>query len=338
MRAGLATIGPVHGPGGVPGDAGVVERAGRAFGSRLRLTVAPDPADASSPAGAADDRVDAAWSAVLSELAACDRALSRFRPDGDLALLSTAAADASVRVDGRLRTALALADRARRVTDGRFDAGVGEALDALGERAAFGAEPVRPATPPADPRPSAPVHAPGRGLDLGGIGKGLALRWGLAAARRVLGPGARVLLECGGDLAAAGPRGDGWPVGIEDPAGLPGAEPVAVVTLADGALATSSVRVRRWNDPAGRPVHHLLDPRTGMPARSGLLAVTVHAPDPAWAEVWTKSLFLAGRQAIGPEARARGLAAWWVAADGRLGLTPAAREVTAWADEGRVGG
>ncbi len=128
---------------------------------------------------------------------------------------------------------------------------------------------------------------------------------------------------------------DGWRVGIEDPV-APG-EHVAVAVVPAGAIATSSVRVRHWRDAQGQAQHHLVDPRTWQPARSELLAVTVVDPDPAWAEVWTKALFLAGRAAIGPEARERDIAAWWVDATGRVGLTPAAREMSVWVDEGRIG-
>jgi thiamine biosynthesis lipoprotein len=156
----------------------------------------------------------------------------------------------------------------------------------------------------------------------------------------VLPEGAGLLIEAGGDVLAAGaPPADGWLVGIEDPvAGSdPDAEPVAVAALTSGAVATSSVRVRHWTAPDGTHVHHLLDPRTGEPARTGLLAVSVAAADPAWAEVWTKALFLAGRSAIADEARGRDLAAWWVTDDGRLGMTPAARERSTWVAETRVG-
>ena len=48
------------------------------------------------------------------------------------------------------------------------------------------------------------------------------------------------------------------------------------------------------------------------------------------AEVWSKALFLEGPAGIGPAARARGLAAWWVDARGTLSMTPAARQVTTW--------
>jgi thiamine biosynthesis lipoprotein len=80
----------------------------------------------------------------------------------------------------------------------------------------------------------------------------------------------------------------------------------------------------------GRVVHHLLDPTTGEPATSGLQAVSVAGADPAWAEVWSKTLFIAGRFAIADAARARGLAAWWIGDDGSLEMTPAARAMTIW--------
>ncbi len=79
-----------------------------------------------------------------------------------------------------------------------------------------------------------------------------------------------------------------------------------------------------------RVVHHLIDPSIGEPGGDGLLAVTVAGPDPAWAEVWSKSLFLAGRQSIATVARGRGLAAWWVADDGSVEMTPAGRSTTLW--------
>ena len=177
---------------------------------------------------------------------------------------------------------------------------------------------------------------PERPLDTGGIGKGLALRWAARRALAGIAPGSSLLLDAGGDIIAAGAR-EPWQVAIEDPVGAEGDDaPIAVVAVPNGAIATSSVRVRRWLAPDGRPVHHLIDPLTRAPARTGLLAVTVAGTDPAWAEVWAKALFLAGRRAIGEEARRRGMAAWWVEADGRLGITPAARSRSTWVAEHRI--
>jgi thiamine biosynthesis lipoprotein len=175
---------------------------------------------------------------------------------------------------------------------------------------------------------------------MGGIGKGLALRWAATRAIAALPMGAGLLLEAGGDVVHAGaPLADGWMVGIEDPVAAPGldAEPLVVVAVRDGALATSSIRVRNWIGPDGRRVHHLVDPRTGEPARTGLISVTVAGADPAWSEVWSKALFLAGRDGIADEARARGMAAWWVDDRGQLGMTPGARVRSAWVAESRLG-
>ncbi len=168
-----------------------------------------------------------------------------------------------------------------------------------------------------------------RPVDLGGIGKGLALRWATAAAERC--GLAEFLLEAGGDLVARGadPDGGAWPLGIEDPTGT--VEHLAVISVQNLAVATSSIGVHRWT-LNGRSVHHLIDPRTGEPAESGLAAVTVAGPDPAWAEVWSKVLFVGGRPTIAAEARARGLAAWWVTDDGALEMTPAARAMTTWVE------
>ena len=134
------------------------------------------------------------------------------------------------------------------------------------------------------------------------------MRWAIARLARLREGDGGILLEAGGDIVADGRAALPWRVGVEDPVAErgTGAEPVAVISLDHGAVATSSVAVRRWVAPDGRAMHHLLDPQTREPARTGLLAVTVTCADPAWAEVWTKALFLAGRAGIPDEARARG--------------------------------
>ena len=163
-------------------------------------------------------------------------------------------------------------------------------------------------------------------VDLGGIGKGLAVRW---ASQELSGAGMAVLVEAGGDLhgAGPGPDGGGWLVAVEDPRG--GRDPVAVLTLTDLACATSSVRLRHWTVD-GRAVHHLVDPRTGQPAESGLLSVTVIGPDAARAEVWSKALFLAGRGRVRQLADEHEVAALLVDADGLVGVSRQMRPHVTW--------
>jgi thiamine biosynthesis lipoprotein len=297
---------------------------GRAMASPLRLSVAGE-----SPAGAAGT----AWAEVLDEFAASEQAMSRFRETSALTILNRAAGSGrAVRVDRRLERAVVIADRARRRTGGRFDPRVLMDLERLGDRGV----PIPGATIPEErPGPQPIARHVGRGwlsidrpLDLGGIGKGLALRW---SATRIRAVGVeRFLLDAGGDLVVAGPGPDGgpWLIGVEDPAG--GADRV-IIGIVNGGVATSSLRRRQWVH-GGRHVHHLLDPRTGEPAGDGLAAVTVVAADPAWAEVRSKALFVGGRRAIAADARADGLAAWWIDTDGALEMTPAARQLTVWVD------
>ena len=231
--------------------------------------------------------------------------------------------------------------QAYRNTGGRFDPRVYADLVALGYDRSFSSiDRSGPATAGTAPhRRLAPalwqprfrlaqraVCLGGDRVDLGGIGKGLALRW--ASARlRLAAPDFAV--NAGGDCYCAGSSPDGapWSVGIEDPFG--GAEPVAVVALSELAAATSSVRVRRWQ-AGGMPVHHLIDPRTGLPGGAGLVAVTVIGDDPADSEVWSKVLFLAGRRHVATEAERRGVAACWVTVDGDLEMNAAFEGVTLW--------
>ena len=167
-------------------------------------------------------------------------------------------------------------------------------------------------------------------IDLHGIGKGLALRWAWSDIVRSLPPGGGAMLEAGGDLVARSPAADGqdWLIGIEHP--LAAEDPIAVVSVAHGAVCTSSTRLSNWKAPSGAVVHHLIDPATRRPGGDGLASVTVAGPDPAWAEVWTKDLFLRGPAGIAERARALGLAAWWVDDAGDLSMTPLARLVTRW--------
>jgi len=316
--------------------------AGRAMGSALRLTIG-SLAAASPAAGSV------AWDGVVESFEISEQAMSRFREKSELTALNNMAGTGSIsRPSVRLRRALVAADRAHRVTRGRFDPRVLADLDRLGYRGAA----LAPGTAQMDARPAATqgdprtVRAPAdpderrvvdrigrdgisiaRPIDLGGIGKGLALRWATAELER--DGVSNFLLEAGGDLVARGldPGGGPWLVGIEDP--TEAIEHLAIIAVMNDAVTTSSIRVHRWS-VEGRAVHHLLDPRTGEPAEGGLLSVTVAGADPAWAEVWSKVLFVGGRTAIAREARARGLAAWWVADDGTLEMTADARWRTVW--------
>jgi thiamine biosynthesis lipoprotein len=323
MTAALVAPGDLQGA-----DTRLLAFEARAMGSPLRLTVV------SSSDRAAVPRAAAAWTAVRREFDASDQAMSRFRDKSEITILNRRSGRGPASpVSRRLRAALIACDRAYRLTDGRFDPRVWSDLERLGDHGApIGTTGEAEACHSLPGRRTLEREADGKirlsePIDLGGIGKGLALRWAASAVRRV---GIEAfLIDAGGDLVASEepPEGGPWRIGIEDPAG--GTEPLAVIAVNNLAVATSSVRRRRWR-AGNRIVHHLIDPVTGEPGGEGLLAVTVAGSDPAWSEVWSKTLFLEGRAGIAELARRRGLAAWWVADDGSLEMTAAGRLRTLW--------
>ena len=128
--------------------------------------------------------------------------------------------------------------------------------------------------------------APNVRIDLGGVAKG----W--MADRLCERLGANSLGNLGGDLFA---RGE-WPVEIAGQTYL----------LRDLGVATSSTRRRRWGD-----VHHVIDPRTGLPAASGLEEVSVAADTATAAEVVAKTALIAGPD-LAPAYCATHAQAWWL--------------------------
>jgi thiamine biosynthesis lipoprotein len=129
----------------------------------------------------------------------------------------------------------------------------------------------------------------GAQLDFGGIGKG----WAADTLVRRFGA-ASVLFDVGGDIAVGGPRADGsaWPIAVHDP--LTEADsPLALLLLERGGIATSGRDYRQWR-VGDRAVHHIIDPRTGAPAVTDVLAATVIAPTAVGAEVAAKVVLIQG--------------------------------------------
>jgi thiamine biosynthesis lipoprotein len=112
-------------------------------------------------------------------------------------------------------------------------------------------------------------------LDLGASAKALtADRIAQEVARST---GAGTLVSLGGDIAVDGtPPTGGWVVALADDHSIPAEDVPTRVSIETGGLASSGIRVRRWRT-AGGEQHHILDPRTGRPARSPWSTVTVAA-------------------------------------------------------------
>ncbi len=105
-------------------------------------------------------------------------------------------------------------------------------------------------------------------------------------------------MSLGGDIAVAGaaPRG-GWVVALADRHDAAVSDSTPTVAIHDGGLATSSTAARRWQlgDVA---VHHILDPRTGLPAHEHWRTVSVAASSAVDANIASTTCIIRGAAAL----------------------------------------
>ena len=269
------------------------------MGSDARLLLEPDGAPAL--AAAADAR---------AYLETFDARLSRFRADSELCRLNADPREA-VPVSPLLAAAVGAARWAAEQTGGLW---IRPSSGRCARRATRARAPAsrrprwptrwpqrrlagRPGPTPrlagrrsrSTPQPRSCGGRPGLEVDTGGTGKGLAAD---ALAIR-LGALDRVLVDCGGDIAVAGPglAERPWQVDVAHP--LTG-ERAHVLSVGHGGVATSGIDVRVWRSEGGGFAHHLLDPSTREPAWTGLIGVTALGASALEAEVLAKAALLSG--------------------------------------------
>ncbi len=226
-----------------------------------------------------------------------DLRFSRFRGDSELTRVN-ARAGRWTKVSPGFAALLARSLEAAARSDGLFDPTVLPSLIAAGYDRDFDEliAGARDALHPSEPcgrwseieLEGDLVRLPiGVGLDFGGIAKGWTVD---LAAHAAIGEGLSwAIVNAGGDLRITGTSpSEGFEIAIDDPE-APGEE-IARVRVARGALATSSVTARAW----GPGLHHLIDPRTGLPADTGILQATVWAETCAEAEIRAKWALLSG--------------------------------------------
>jgi FAD:protein FMN transferase len=250
-----------------------------------------------------------------------EQTLSRFLPESELSRLNQQAGT-STAVSDLLYRALATALAAAQATEGLYDPALLDQLVQLGYDRSFNDLPTVSSALllPGEPgggwrgirvdlirrRVTIPT---GIKLDFGGIAKGMAVDTALEELRRSgVSP---AMVNAGGDLAVLGlpPAAEHWQLAV------PGRERYWTIPLRQGAIATSGVAHRHWwQGQALR--HHLLDPRTGLPAQSDLWSVTVVADRCEQAEVAAKTAFILGSQQGASFLRRQGIAGLLVREDG----------------------
>ena len=266
------------------------------MGSPLRLT-----AWTADDAGAVD-----AFDAVFAEVDRLDRLMTVWREDSDVQRLNAAAGREPVRVSAETFEVLQIASDIGALSGGNFDVTFAALADVwrfdhdIDGRVPAHAD-IAARLPLVDHTAlvldvqarTAFLKRQGMRVNLGGIGKGYAVDRA-AALLRSRGH-ADFLIQFGGDLYAAGQRGERpWKVGLKDPRG-PGDRSFATIDLRDETFSTSGDYERSFVRD-GRRYHHIIDPHTGEPAR-GARSVTIVARRAVLADAVAKAVFVAGSDA-----------------------------------------
>ncbi len=253
--------------------------------------------------GETEKAIEAAFTRIEEIVALADR----FDRDSEISNLNDKAGEGAVFLSNDLYGIIDKGFSCGQGWQGVFSIAVAPLMDAWG----FGNEP-RPAIPsPVEieellPRVSlAGVHlypeitavelAQGVSLDLGGVAKGFAVDEGLAVLKKHGITAAYI--NAGGDIGVFGPKPDGkpWAIGVRDPRNENSKDYIKdyIIYVSDGSVVTSGDYERYFIDDGVR-YHHIIDPRSGYPAR-GLRSVTIVGPSAMVSDILATTIMILGR-------------------------------------------
>ena len=291
----------------------ILEKSFPAMGTVHTVTIF----DAEGPEAASDAR------AYLLDL---HGAWSCFKEDSLVSRINQAAGRQPVALDEDTFEVLRQAKRYGRFTEGAFDVTVGPLADlwrrAMEERQLPGDEAVWQALALVnfanvtldEEAHTVLLEKAGQRIDLGGIAKGYAVD---KLRKRLRRHGVhRALLDLGGTVAALG---CGLPVGIRDPFRLHGA-PMGTLMLEDRIAVTSGV-YERFAYMDGYRYHHVVDPRTGYPSKSGLVSVTLVGENGGALDAFATAALILGMEKSAPMLAEQGMDAVFVTEQGQVFVT-----------------
>ena len=291
----------------------ILEKSFPAMGTVHTVTIF----DAEGPEAASDAR------AYLLDL---HGAWSCFKEDSLVSRINQAAGRQPVAVDEDTFEVLRQAKRYGRFTEGAFDVTVGPLADlwrrAMEERQLPGDKAVWQALALVnfanvtldEEAHTVLLEKAGQRIDLGGIAKGYAVD---ELRKRLRRHGVhRALLDLGGTVAALG---CGLPVGIRDPFRLHGA-PMGTLMLEDRIAVTSGV-YERFAYMDGYRYHHVVDPRTGYPSKSGLVSVTLVGENGGALDAFATAALILGMEKSAPMLAEQGMDAVFVTEQGQVFVT-----------------
>ena len=292
----LGVAGPAHGQAGSAALAAAptkVQYADHAMGTNV--TVWMWTADERGAAQAAE--------AVFDEMKRLDKEMTTWLPTSEVSQINRAAGGKPVKVSAETYAVIERALDVSKRSKGLFDITV-EAFKGLWK---FDEDMDQTLPDPAEIARRLPLvnwkdvvldrrqhsvflRRKGMRITLGGIAKGYAVDK-CAAILHARGF-TSFMMQAGGDMYVAGKKGnESWTVAIRDPRGQTNTF-FAVAPIEDHSFSTSGDYERGFVKDGVR-YHHILDTRTGQPARASR-SVTVRAKDAFTADAWSKVMFIMG--------------------------------------------
>jgi len=289
------------------------------------------------------ERAEGVARAVENEARRIEYKFSRYRETSVVSEINRNAGRTPVAVDEETDRLVASALELSRLTGGRFDPTVGalrRVWDFRSERVPAAAEieallSLVDAEAVSRRNRTVFLRRPGMEIDLGGVGKEYAVD---RAARRLSEEGiGSAVVNFAGDVRTLGSRGDGrpWRVAVADPRDR-GRARFAVRPIADAGIATSGDYERGFVKDGIR-YHHILDARTGWPAR-GVASATVVASSAFRAGCFSTASFLLGpAEGLALLEEAEGVEGALIVEDGSIRTTSGMRWLSdlpgsVWAD------
>lgn len=257
--------------------------------------------------------------AAVSRIEEIDATFSAYREGSEIDKINSAPAGTPVQVSEEVYGLIRRANHFSELTGGAFDITVKPLVDLWG----IGTDHARVPAPEEiqntlaavgyqyveldDAARAVTLRKNGMGLDLGAIAKGYASD---EAVRVLKEHGVKnAYLDLGGNIATIGGKpqalgeiltGKGlrrnFTVGIQNPDGARGEIAETVEMPLSGGVVVTSGDYERFFEQDGVRYHHILDPRTGYPARSGLRSATVVRENGAEADALATSVFILGRE------------------------------------------
>jgi thiamine biosynthesis lipoprotein len=252
--------------------------------------------------GQASESAQKAVSAAFGEMERLEGLLSVWMPSSDVSRINDAAGGGLVSVNPETWQAISAAQEISRLTDGAFDISIGAVMQLWSFQTEEALMPAEAAIQRNlrlvgshqvlldSANIKVGLRERGAAIDLGGAAKGFAVD----RVKEVLKEHGveTALVDAGGDIALLGrkPHGETWKIGIRHPRS-PG-ETIEVLEVDSGAVATSGDYERCFFQDGVR-YHHILDPKTGLPAR-GAISVTILANTALEADILSTAVFVLG--------------------------------------------